>query len=750
MPTPTIAHPEPGNGQIYATPFPYGPGSETPPPIPLPVPTASGSPGPVFLNRSSAPPSIPPAVPYKTPEPTPTPSAEPTLRPGYIAVLADKVTGNAKPGVPGDATGNVHIYYQNDVLVGDRAHYDGVKTITVTGNPYIIDNTKDTVLYADKIVFDTVAEKAYLYKGRGESTQGVETGLVYYSAVDMRTDDHGVSHGNYTAVTTCENSRGGYHLTGRTIDVYPSDKIVITKAVLWLGAAAIFFIPRLVIPLRTVNDQRQRPQVFPDMGYNQLQGAYIRTKLGFGKDQYYYGTYDIEFYTRQGLTLGYDAQIAKKNGKRITQVNVQRVENHLPGESSTNYNAVVQDQENFSQTLRGQLGLSYQSAYGPYTTFPTTEQYNASVTHATIHDNQNYTFSSNTSAGSAQTQTYGFTDGRTFATDMDNQFSFAVSHSATYGAFTSTNNTTAFNDLLHWSTGGADYQLTYDKTLAATPFGINKEPELQIRPNEFMPHFIFPIAPTFTVGEYNEPQTPETTGRADMAFDMGPLLYRLYGSDFSASVNVEQFYYATGDEKATVTQEATLTTPFGRHVVNVINYNEQNFNGPSAVPFTTLDVLSGINTKNATDLVTLSNSDNYNLQLSFTTQFDRQAQPVAYTLTTRPSARSYASINGTFIPGSGNGFPLTNFQVVTPFGRDSWIQFLGDFNWKEGARIENKSIFYSHIIGNCYEVQFAYNQAASTFNVTAFILAFPSHAGAINLNTSGQVVPSSFNGINGL
>jgi hypothetical protein len=264
--SPSIAPYQPGPGSIYATPFPVN-GAITPPPVPTPIPSAIPTQGPVFLTRSSAPPSIAPARPYATPpgSPSPAPSAVPTLRPGYIAVLADKVTGSTKPGLPGDATGNVHIFYQDEVLVGDRAHYDGFKTITITGHPYIVNNTQNTVLYADQIVFDTVAEKAYLYKGRGQSSQGVEKGLVYYSAVDMRSDQHGVAHGNYASLTTCQNARGGYHVTGRTIDVIPSDKIVITKAVLWLGAAAVFFLPRLVIPLRTVSDERQKPQFFPDV-----------------------------------------------------------------------------------------------------------------------------------------------------------------------------------------------------------------------------------------------------------------------------------------------------------------------------------------------------------------------------------------------------------------------------------------------------------------------------------------------------
>ncbi len=63
------------------------------------------------------------------------PSGAPTLGPNYIAVLADKVAGNTNPGQPGDASGNVHILYGAEEIVGDNAHYDGLRTITITGPP---------------------------------------------------------------------------------------------------------------------------------------------------------------------------------------------------------------------------------------------------------------------------------------------------------------------------------------------------------------------------------------------------------------------------------------------------------------------------------------------------------------------------------------------------------------------------------------------------------------------------------------
>ncbi len=746
-PSPSFSPVPVAPGAPYATPFPTGSPQVTPPPVPTPTPAPSASSGPVFLTRPSASPSIAPAQ-QLTPSPSPAPSAAPTLRPGYVAVMADKITGSTKAGVPGDATGNVHIFYQNEVLVGDRAHYDGVRTITVTGNPYIIDNTKNSILYADKITFDTVAEKADLYNGRGESSQGVERGLVYFSAKDLHSDEHGVSHGNFASVTTCERPRAGYHLTGRTIDVIPGDRIVISKAVLWLGAAAVFWLPRVVIPLRSVSDERRRPQFFPEIGYNQYQGFFVRARIGFGRDQYYYGYYTIEFYTKQGTTLGYNGTISPRNGKRTSNIDVQRIANRLQG--STQYNISAQDQENFSQTLRGQFGYQYQGNYGPLVNFPPNSNANATVTHANGLENQSYTYRRSSTAGQASSDGFGFSDTRSLGTTLQNSFTASLTRSqSTYGSFFTQNSTGSVDDQLHWANSAADYMLTFDKTFAQQPYGINKEPELQIRPNLFMPHFLFPIAPTFTIGEYTEPSTPETTARADLGLTMGPVLYHSILGDFSANATVHQYAYGTGDLKASIQQQMTLNTPIGSHIANNISYTETNYNGPGTVPFSTIDLQNSPNTKYAADILRIFNGDVYNLSLNFTTSFNGQAQPVGYQLATRPSRRSYVALQGTFNPGPGQGFPTTNLQFSTPFGNGSWLQFVGDLDWKNKGRIENKSVYYSRIIGDCYEIQVQYNENSRTVNVTLNLLAFPSHAAGFGINTGGgSIIPSSFNGFN--
>ena len=113
-----------------------------------------------------------------------------------------------------------------------------------------------------------VAQKAELVERPRRESQGVEKGLVYFSAKDMKSDQHGVAHGDFASVTTCERPRAGYHSPDGPSTSSPAiDRHHQSGAV--AGRGAVFFLPRVVIPLRTVSDERQRPQFFPDLGYNQ-------------------------------------------------------------------------------------------------------------------------------------------------------------------------------------------------------------------------------------------------------------------------------------------------------------------------------------------------------------------------------------------------------------------------------------------------------------------------------------------------
>jgi hypothetical protein len=728
--------PVPSGPQVLIAPTPPN-GIPTPPPPPTPSPQPSNSPGPIFLTRPSGTPG--PLIPKgdERPSPSPTPSGVPTLEPGEIAVIADDVRGARRDGVPGDAYGNVNILYAQGRIVGQHAHYDGSHTITMTGNPYIIDNINSAVLYGDQIDFDTRTQKAVLVNGRGETTEGVEQGKFYYRAKDLTTNRDGTTHGDRAWMTTCQNARGGYHIESKTVDVEPNKRIIIRHAVVYLGALAVFYWPLLIIPLRVGDLSRRRPQFLPVFGYDSVDGAWVKARLGFGTTDYYYGYYTVNFFTRRGLGLGYTAFISAKNGVRVFTIDSYEINDRVQNERLTNIN--ITDTENISRQWRAQAQTSYNSNFGPNISLPAAFNFNGSVIHT---DNsggfQNVTFQRFVQGDASDQTNLAFID-----QIVRGEFTQGINLSYTDSKnFLADSSQFHMNFLSHWDHGNVDYTLTYDKTDTADPFGYDTIPELKVIPKINFHNFAFPFQIQFSIGDYSERQNGFNTMRFDTLFAW-PVYFKILNSDVNYTYTLDQDYYATGDEKALATQQGSLTTPISTHAVNTLSYNEQNPIGPADVPFQLLDRLSS-GSHALQDVIRIFNKDVYALTLNASTYFNEEAQPIGYSLVTRPSLRSSFLIGGNWQPGPGNGFASTNLQWITPLGKYTDAQFVTNIDWKNKGRLENKSLFLHQIIGNCYEIRATYNEDLKTYAFEFNLLAFPSRGANFGLNGPTTILPQNF------
>ncbi len=134
---------------------------------------------------------------------------------------------------------------------------------------------------------------------------------------------------------------------------------------MFLGLLGVFFLPVLIIPLKQPGEpgQRRQPSFVPDVGYDDVDGFYVRARIGFGTTDYYYGYYRIEEYTKRGQAIGYVAYIGRKDNKRV--INIDTYFFHGTGGAGNQANANISDVENFSQRLRGQFNFVYTGDYGP-------------------------------------------------------------------------------------------------------------------------------------------------------------------------------------------------------------------------------------------------------------------------------------------------------------------------------------------------------------------------------------------------
>jgi len=750
-----------GPSTLYA-PQPTGSPQFTPPPLPTPTPSVRTTSGPIYIQRETPPPSPGPSG-VPTPIPTATPHPAQTLGPGQYIVLSNTINGVNTPGQPADLDGNVNIFFQDGILVGDHAHYDGNQYIDVTGHPYIRNREDDSIIYADSIRFDTYNSRAILVNSRGATTQGVERGKFHFAAKTLRTEGSGVMHGERASFSTCENPRGGYHVESKTLDVTPGDKAIGHNNVLYLGAVAVMYLPLIVISLANTPGTRRDTGFVPLVGYSQSQGFYVIAKIGFGTTDYYYGYYRVEEFTRVGFGLGYVAFFRRKDGKRSVDVNAYHFQSHASDIQPTGTNLQVTDQEVWTKYLRATFGINYTGSYGPDVALPTQITFQGSITHQTAKDSQSYTFNHESTGNGDSSLNLGFTDQRTLSPNVTQGINLSYTDNQNAAAGIDGNvESIHINTVTDVKGPGETYDLTYDKTDSQTPGeSIDKEPELLIRPlGQLFPNFqLVPITGTFAIGNYSEEQTVTSTSttslagsgyqifdtqRAQAAITFGPEVAHFLGSDFNASVIATQNAYATGDLKAQIQQNASFTTPLGDHVINAITYTEQNTNGPSAEPFQTFDVLSG-NSNQASDLIRIFNGSAYNLTLSSDTLFKREAQPVTYQFAFMPTIKTAVMIGGSYNPGPGNGFESSTIQISTPVGYESDIQFSTNADWKAKGRLNDKNVYFRKVIGECYELDLAYNQDLKQISLAVQLLAFPTQRLNFGLGQSGSIVPGSLN-----
>jgi len=744
VPTPSLPQaPRAPSVIIPPTPIPTGTPVVTPPPFPTVAPTVTG--GPVLLVPSTGPPTIAPVGSTRgTPLPQPTaagPTPIPTLRPYDMVIMADTVHGFNVEHAPGEATGNVHIFYSEGQIVGDKAAFDGDHTITITGHTYLLNREQDSILYADAITFDTVTRKALLTNGRGESVAGVQHGKIHYSAEQMTSLSNGVTHGDRATFTTCEDPHRGYHVEARTIDVTPGDKLVARKATIFLGPLAIFYLPFMVIPLKNATDPRRPTTFLPLVGYDEIDGYFIKVRLGFAPSDTYYGYYRVDYYTKRGLGVGYSAVIGTKNKRRYLTIDTYTISDHVEEARETNVN--IQEQENFSNRLRGQFGIAYQGDFGSGVSLPASINLTATLARTGNNVSETLTFSDFRQGSLQDSVNIGFVDNFRISPNIQQLINLS---------YTNTTNSVQSSSSIHINTDThifsrfADYDLVYDKTnFSSDAFGYNRLPELQVNPHIDWHGFMYAPEIQLTVGEYSEPENGFSTSRGEFYLNE-PAAFKLGTSDLNVDWNVRQDYYGTGDEKAFETQDVSLSTPFGQSLVNSVTYNEQHPIGPATVPFEFLDQLSG-GSKSLQDTVRIFNRDIYTLALSTGTNFDEEAQPITYQLDTRLSPRSLLVLGGFWSPGPGNGFGLTNVQVQTPFGRDTTLQFSTNLDWKNKGALENKNIYLSKVVDDCYRLDLSYSEdfKSLTFNVT--ILAFPGQATPGGFNSPSQILPQNFSGL---
>lgn len=200
------------------------------------------------------------------------------------------------------AEGDVVIEVDDIVIYGDRLIWDmEIRELHFTGNVELQQYEQRTA--GENLVYNIDNSHGEFESARTElESENIEGPVfVFGKVVEIDGDNYHLNDGK---ISTCDLEEPHYHLSVKSIDVYPGDKLVIRGVTFYEGRLPLFYWPYLAIPL----DKRYDNSEFtlPEIGYNSQDGYYIKNRYNYYFSSRSYGTVLYDYYTIKGLGLGID------------------------------------------------------------------------------------------------------------------------------------------------------------------------------------------------------------------------------------------------------------------------------------------------------------------------------------------------------------------------------------------------------------------------------------------------------------
>lgn len=161
-------------------------------------------------------------------------------------------------------SGNVRVYRDGNLFVGDRALYNFETKLLRTG---------------------AVLGAAYPFIFEGESISSLDgSGALVYEA----------------GITTSDSSKPDYRFKARSLKIYPGDHVVLSDAQLIIGETPVFWFPFYYQSLNRNDGFSFVP------GFDGRWGGYLLTRFGFPISEKVHGMLHLDLRTKRGAAIGID------------------------------------------------------------------------------------------------------------------------------------------------------------------------------------------------------------------------------------------------------------------------------------------------------------------------------------------------------------------------------------------------------------------------------------------------------------
>lgn len=219
------------------------------------------------------------------------------------------------------AKGNVVAMHRDVIIHSDTL--EGKKSsniVKATGNVILEQAGEKT--YGDELVYNVSDRTGYMKKPNG-STKNIYLGdrpiqgELFYKG-ELIQWEPGFFELFHTALTTCDfpPDKKHYRITGKKVEVYPEDVMIIHDAVIYLGKKRIWKFKKYIVNLKR---DRRKKQPQPEIGYNKTDGFFIKTRTPYSFNRGSFGDLIVEWAQKQGFTEGVDQvyQIGTKGEGRL-------------------------------------------------------------------------------------------------------------------------------------------------------------------------------------------------------------------------------------------------------------------------------------------------------------------------------------------------------------------------------------------------------------------------------------------------
>jgi len=192
-------------------------------------------------------------------------------------------------------TGGVEVTFDGWVCKADGGTYDAAaKTFILTGNVQL--TTSSGVFSGEQAVYDWAKGEVVLDSGVLAMTVPDSVEPIYVKAGKIVINEATAVFG-LSIVTSCDLERPHWFLKCSSVELYPSDKVVLRGAVFYEMGIPLFWWPYMILPLDG------SPLQMPQIGYTESTGLYFSASANYG-DESSGGVARLDIFQKSGIGAG--------------------------------------------------------------------------------------------------------------------------------------------------------------------------------------------------------------------------------------------------------------------------------------------------------------------------------------------------------------------------------------------------------------------------------------------------------------